>query len=167
MKTLKPVKLGLAICLAVFMTFLACSKPEEQKPKTLAEFDAKNKNPHEVAQFVFDNYDCKGCHTLSEDGKFGYTEHGEQIRQASEGCVSLLTAMSVIVHAKEEDRTPEQKQKAARFQEYGCTVCHQVSPGHLGLTDTGEKLSSFHMSCSEVQRVLNQKAQADQPSEAR
>lgn len=161
MKTLKWIKLFVLVGLAMTAALASCTGKTDPAPKTLAEYDISGKTPQEVAQFVFDNYDCKGCHTLSEEGKFGYTAHGEQIKQQSEGCVSLLTSMSVIVHAKDEDRTPEQKLKAAHFQEYGCTMCHQVSPGNLSLTDAGEKLAAFHLSCSEVQRVLTQRASVE------
>jgi hypothetical protein len=113
-----------------------------------------------VAQYVFTTYDCNSCHTLGNEGKFGFTARGEQLRGNSEGCVSLLTSMSVIAHVDEPNRTQEQKVKAAHFNEYGCTMCHQVKPGQLGLTETGGKLASLHMSCSEVQSILNQRSQS-------
>lgn len=160
MMTLKSIKIFVSISLVLTATLVSCAKRTELARKTLAEYDTTGKEPREVAQFVFDNYDCMSCHTLGEDGKFSYTARGEQIRQGSEGCVSLLTGMSVIVHAKEADRTPEQKQKAAHFQEYGCAMCHQVDPGKLSLTDAGQKLASLHLSCSQVQRVLSQRASA-------
>jgi cytochrome c2 len=138
--------------------------PADVKPapssRTLDEQAVAGKSPHEVAGYVFATYDCNSCHTLGKEGKFGFTARGEQLRSNSEGCVSLLTSMSVIAHVNESDRTAEQKVKAAHFNEYGCTMCHQVTPGHLGLTETGGKLASLHMSCSEVQRLLNQRESA-------
>lgn len=134
--------------------------PPSKSSRTLDEAALAGMNSHEVANYVFRNYDCNNCHTLSDGGKFGFTGRGQQIRNNSEGCVSLLTSMSVIAHIEEPNRTPEQKEKAAHFNEYGCTMCHQVSPGRLGLTETGGKLTSLHMSCSEVQRILNQRQSA-------
>jgi cytochrome c551/c552 len=157
--TVKSLKLFVLISI-LSMMLVSCAKEAAVARTTLADYDTTGKTPQEVAQFVFDNYDCKSCHTLGKDEKFGYTARGEQIRQGSEGCVSLLTGMSVIVHAKEEDRTPEQKQKAAHFQEYGCALCHQVDPGKMSLTAAGQKLASLHLSCSQVQRILNQKARS-------
>lgn len=157
--------LKLTIWALLFFTIalvVACS----QKPKSHniaqaslipSELNDANKSPHEIAHFVYANYKCAGCHTLSNEGKFGYTSRGAQLKQESEGCVSLLTSMSVIAHIPESDRKPEQSLKAAHFKEYGCAVCHEVKPGYLGLTQTGEKLSSLHMSCSEVQQILNRK----------
>lgn len=152
----KSLKLFVLISL-LSMILVSCAKEAVIKRMTLADYDTTGKSPHEIAQFVFDNYDCKSCHTLGDNEKFGYTDRGQQLRQESDGCVALLTGMSVIVHAKEEDRTPEQKQKAAHFRDYGCVLCHQVEPGKLSLTDAGQKLSTLHLSCSEVQRVLNRK----------
>jgi hypothetical protein len=62
--------------------------------------------------------------------------------------------MSVIVHVSEEQRNPQQKVRASRFNEYGCSVCHQVKPGEMSLTQTGEELASLHLSCPEVQTLL-------------
>jgi cytochrome c551/c552 len=154
----KLIKVLVVICFVSALAILAaCSSHEPQAPKTLAEYDATGKSPEEIAQFVYDNYDCNSCHTLSE-GKFGYSERGQQIRQQSDGCVSLLTSMNVIAQVKESDRTPEHKQKAAHFEQYGCTMCHQITPGKLGLTDTGAKLESLHLGCVEVETLLNQRA---------
>ena len=155
----KPRKIKLIVlacaCLIV-STASSCSRQASQ-PKTLAEFVATGKSPHETAQFVFENYECKSCHTLSKEGKFGFTSWGSQLRQQSEGCVALLTAMNVMIHVPETDWTSEERRKHAHFQEYGCTVCHQVTPGKMGLTETGEKLASLHLSCVEVQQILNQR----------
>jgi hypothetical protein len=51
-----------------------------------------------------------------------------------EGCTSLPTPINVIVHVREENRTAEEKRKAARFQELGP-----------------------HMTCPEVQRILSER----------
>ena len=50
-----------------------------------------------------------------------------------EGCVSLLTSMNLIAQLKDAERTSAEKKTAARFQECGCTTCHQVvTPGEWG-----------------------------------
>jgi cytochrome c551/c552 len=167
-------KMIAAACFLSVVAFVSCSQRAEQSKvsapadaapaktsRTLDEHAVSGKSPQEAADYVFASYDCNSCHTLGGDGKFGFTARGQQIRGDSEGCVAMLTSMSVIAQVDDSNRTPEQKQKAAHFNEYGCTMCHQVTPGHLGLTETGGKLASLHMSCSEVQRILTQKKQTD------
>lgn len=110
----------------------------------------------ELAKYVFENHGCKTCHTMGADGKLGFTERGKQVGKGFEGCISLLTSMNVIAQVKESDRSAEEKHRAARFQEFGCTTCHQITPGKLGLTAYGTKLKSFHMACTDVERILAQ-----------
>jgi cytochrome c551/c552 len=110
----------------------------------------------ELAHYVFEHHGCNNCHTLGANGKFGFTERGKQVGKGFEGCISLLTSMNVIAQVKSVDRTAEEKQKAARFQEFGCTTCHQITPGKLGLTSYGTKLKSLHMACTEVEQILAQ-----------
>ncbi len=129
--------------------------PPGQAAKTLAEIGVAGKDPNELARYIFENHGCKNCHTLDKNGKFGFSERGKQAGKNFEGCISLLTAMNVIAQAKEADRTPEEKLKAAHFQEYGCTECHQITPGKLGLTPLGKRLVTLHMACTDVQKILN------------
>jgi len=110
----------------------------------------------ELAHYVFEHHGCNNCHTLGANGKLGFTERGKQVGKGFEGCISLLTSMNVIAQVKSVDRTAEEKQKAARFQEFGCTTCHQITPGKLGLTSYGTKLKSLHMACTEVEKILAQ-----------
>jgi hypothetical protein len=93
---------------------------------------------------------------MGANGKLGFTERGKQVGKGFEGCISLLTSMNVIAQVKESDRSTKEKQKAARFQEFGCTTCHQIAPGKLGLTAYGAKLKSFHMACTDVEKILAQ-----------
>jgi hypothetical protein len=45
---------------------------------------------------------------------------------------------------------------AARFQEFGCTTCHQiVTHRRMGLTSYGAKLKSMHLACTDVERILS------------
>jgi len=108
----------------------------------------------EIAHFVFRTYGCRRCHTVGQREALGFTPYGEQRRRESEGCIPLLAAMNVIVQIPESERTPEQKAKAARFREFGCTFCHRIIPGELGLTEIGAKLASLHLSCSGIQREV-------------
>ena len=144
-------------CLGLAASLLCCSRQGSPPPKTSSELDPSGKSPQELARFVFANYGCNGCHTLTGQEKFGFTERGNQLRQNFEGCISLLTSMNVLVHVPEAQWTAEERRKHAHFQEYGCMFCHQVSPGRMGLTEMGKKLVSLHLSCGEVQRVLNQR----------
>jgi cytochrome c2 len=110
----------------------------------------------QLAHYVFEHHGCNGCHTLGANGKLGFTERGKTVGKGFEGCISLLTSMNVIAQVKETNRTEDEKHKAARFKEFGCTTCHQITPGKLGLTAYGTKLKSFHMACTDVEKILSQ-----------
>jgi cytochrome c551/c552 len=125
-------------------------------PNTLTDAQMSKMSSDELAHYVFVHHGCNGCHTLGANGKLGFTERGTQVGKGFEGCISLLTSMNVIAQVKLADRTAEEKQKAARFQEFGCTTCHQIVPGKLGLTSYGAKLKSLHMACTDVERILAQ-----------
>jgi hypothetical protein len=43
----------------------------------------------------------------------------------------MLTAMNLIAQVPDNRRSPEQRQKAARFEEFGCTFCHKIT-GQVG-----------------------------------
>jgi cytochrome c551/c552 len=160
---------GIAGCLAVICA-LTCSavlfsqaKPASQTTasskaavsgKALTDVEMARMSSNDLAKYVFENHGCKNCHTMGADGKLGFTERGKQVGKGFEGCISLLTSMNVIAQVKEADRSAEEKHKAARFQEFGCTTCHQITPGKLGLTAYGTKLKSFHMACTDVERIL-------------
>lgn len=146
---MKMIKVCLVCCFSVLLGFIACSSRGASNSDVVA-----GNTPEEMAHHVFAKYKCDSCHTLGSEGKFGFTSRGAELKKDSEGCVTLLTSMSVIVHVSEEQRTPQQKLRAQHFNEYGCTVCHQVQPGQMSLTQTGEKLASLHLSCSEVQKLL-------------
>jgi hypothetical protein len=108
----------------------------------------------ELAHYVFEHHGCNNCHTLGANGKLGFTERGTQVGKGFEGCISLLTSMNVIAQVKPADRDAGEKQKAVRFEEFGCTTCHQIVPGKLGLTAYGTKLKSLHMACTDVEKIL-------------
>jgi cytochrome c551/c552 len=125
-------------------------------PNTLTDAQMSKMSSDELAHYVFEHHGCNNCHTLGANGKLGFTERGKQVGKGFEGCISLLTSMNVIAQVKPGDRSTEEKQKAARFQEFGCTTCHQITPGKLGLTSYGTKLKSLHMACTEVEKILAQ-----------
>jgi hypothetical protein len=151
---------------AFFLTSLARSASTSQTSSSQSEtqsspgdkshgsVDLSAKSPDELAAYVFENHGCKSCHTLGQAGKLGFTDRGKDVGKNFEGCISLLTSMNVIAQTKIANRTVEEKHKAARFQEFGCTTCHQIVPGKLGLTEYGKKLKSMHMACTDVERIL-------------
>jgi hypothetical protein len=122
---------------------------------TLDQMIAAGKSPRELAQFVFDTQGCKNCHTMGHGGKLGFTEKGEQTAQGYEGCISLLTAMKLIAGVPEVKRSSEQRQHAPHFGEFGCTTCHQITKGNLGLTQVGEKLTNLHLGCVDVEKLMS------------
>lgn len=148
--------IGLFISVSLAFGLVACSHPSSSAPRTLAEFERAiaGKNEREIARFVFETYNCTACHILGARAMLGFTPYGEQRRKQSEGCVPLLAAMNVIVRIPESERTPQQRARAARFEEFGCTFCHRIIPGQLGLTEIGAKLASLHLSCSGIQKTL-------------
>lgn len=131
---------------------------EYHRPVTnVSEAELSRKTPDELAAYIFDHHGCKSCHTLGQNGRLGFTAHGKEIGKNFEGCISMLTAMNVIAQVKDENRTPDEKQKAAKFELYGCTTCHQIVPGKLGLTQYGTKLASMHLACTDVQKILSRR----------
>lgn len=128
--------------------------PSSAAAKSGAGDDLSDKSPDQLAAYVFEHHRCNGCHTLGQGGKLGFNDRGKEVGKNFEGCISLLTSMNVIAQTKPANRTVDEKQKAMRFQEFGCTTCHQIVPGKLGLTVYGKKLKSLHMACTDVERIL-------------
>ncbi len=116
---------------------------------------AAGKSNQELAQYVFDSHGCKNCHTIGHDGKLGFTAKGKEKAQGFEGCINMLTAMTVIVQVPEDKRSAQQRQKAERFEEFGCTACHKLAPGKLGLTEVGAKLAHLHLGCVDVEKLTS------------
>lgn len=143
--------------IATLLLLVACSQQPERPPATLAELERLTaaKTPREIATYIFENYGCENCHTISSSGKFGFTGQGQGIKSQFEGCPALIGSVRRIAVLPEANRTAEDREKLARFDEYGCTACHRVSYGSVGLTEVGVRLRALHMSCGDVQRVLN------------
>jgi hypothetical protein len=122
--------------------------------KTQDDADLSGKTPDELAGYVFEHHRCNGCHTMGAGGKLGFNDRGKEVGKNFEGCISLLTSMNVIAQVKPVNRNAEEKHKAEHFQQFGCTTCHQIVPGKLGLTEYGKKLKSMHMACTDVEKIL-------------
>jgi cytochrome c551/c552 len=123
-----------------------------------AELDrmiAAGKSQRELAQYLFDTHGCKACHTIGHDGKLGFTDKGKERAEGFEGCISTLKAMSIIAKVPENQRSATQRRRAERFEEFGCTTCHKVSPGKMALTEVGAKLAHLHLGCVEIEKLTS------------
>ena len=137
------------------LAIAAMAQPKAQTTSaTLDKMIAAGKSKQELAQYVFDTHGCKTCHTVGQNAKLGFTEKGKQLTQGFEGCIRMLTAMNVIAQVAPGQRSADQRQKAARFEEFGCTLCHKIVPGKLGLTELGTKLTSLHLGCVDVEKLV-------------
>ncbi len=129
-----------------------------QSPQaTLDKMVAAGKSPRELAVYLFDNHGCKNCHTAGQDGKLGFTKKGEERAQGFEGCIASLKAMSIIAKVPPNQRSTTQRQRAERFDEFGCATCHRVAEGKVGLTAVGAKLAQLHLGCVDVEKLLASK----------
>jgi len=160
-------------CLSLSCTLVVCSLPLSLRTnaspgprpasaalskKDLSAADMSHMSSNELANYIFEHHGCGSCHTMGANGKLGYTERGKQVGKGFVGCVSLLTSMNLIAQVDPANRTPDEKEKAVKFREFGCTTCHQIVPGKLGLTKYGTRLKSFHMACTDVERILSQES---------
>jgi cytochrome c551/c552 len=157
--------LGLGCALAVCWSVLSLRSSASPGPgrtatsmKELSAAEMSHMSSNELAKYIFEHHGCGSCHTMGANGKLGYTERGKQVSKGFLGCVNLLTSMNLIAQVEPANRTPEEKAKAVKFREFGCTTCHQIVPGKLGLTKYGTRLKSFHMACTDVERILSQES---------
>ena len=126
----------------------------QQTAAKLNQMTADGASPKELAQYVFDTHGCKNCHTLGHDGKLGFTAKGKERAQGFEGCIATLKAMTIIAKIPADQRSATQRQRAQRFEEFGCATCHQVAAGKVGLTAVGAKLAHLHLGCVDVEKLL-------------
>ncbi|HLK51267.1 MAG TPA: hypothetical protein VKT49_24165 [Bryobacteraceae bacterium] len=103
-----------------------------------------------LTQSVFETRGCNSCHTVSSNGTLGFNEKGKRLGQDFEGCSRMLAAMNLIAQVDQDQRSPQQRKIAARFDEFGCGFCHKITPGKLGLTEVGSKLGNLHLKCVAV-----------------
>jgi cytochrome c551/c552 len=136
---------------ALMVTLCGASALAQQE---LDRMVAEGKSQRELARYVFNTHGCKSCHSMGQSGKLGFTEKGKERAKGFEGCISMLTAMNLIAQVDEKQRSPQQRQKAARFEEFGCTTCHKIIPGKMGLTDIGAKLTHLHLGCVDVEKLV-------------
>lgn len=158
MKRVSIVLLGIGAMAALAQQSDDARKNQSSAQVSTAKLDrmvAAGKSSTELAKYVFDSHGCKSCHTMGHDGKLGFTPKGKERAQGFEGCINMLTAMTVIVQVPENKRTPQQRQKAERFEEFGCTDCHKLTPGKLDLTDVGAKLAHLHLGCADVEKLTS------------
>jgi len=139
----------------LILAALALSRVTLAQTSKLDEMVKAGASQKELANYVFDTHGCKNCHTIGQNGKLGFTAKGRERAQGFEGCINMLTAMTVIVQVPEEKRSSAQRQKAQRFEEFGCTSCHQLTPGKLGLTEVGAKLAHLHLGCLELEKLTS------------
>jgi hypothetical protein len=150
------------IALAGFAFVVAAAQPSPQgTAATLDRMKAAGKSQQELAQYVFDTHGCKSCHTVGQQGKLGFTERGRQIGKGFEGCISMLSAMNLIAQVPDGQRSAQQRQKAARFEAFGCTFCHKITPGKMGLTEVGAKLTHLHLGCVDVEKLVAKRSAGD------
>jgi len=135
---------------AMAVIFQSAPAADQQLDRMITE----GKSQRKLAQYVFNTHGCKNCHTMGASGKLGFTEKGKERAKGFEGCISMLTAMNLIAQVDDQQRSPEQRQKAGRFEEFGCTTCHKIIPGKMGLTDLGAKLTHLHLGCVDVEKFV-------------
>jgi parallel beta-helix repeat protein len=128
--------------------------PEPQTTATLDRMVAAHKSQQDLAQYVFDTQGCKGCHTVGQNGKLGFSARGTETAKGFEGCIAMLTAVSHIASVPVDQRTPQQQKKTSRFAEFGCTLCHKVAAGKVAMTGMGAKLANLHLGCVDIERTL-------------
>jgi hypothetical protein len=139
----------------VFTFFIAVLAMAGLAMSANAAGEGDSSNPHRLAAKVFKEHNCGSCHTLGSKGQFGYTAHGLAIKKQSLGCVDLLTAMTKLSSVPEERWTSEQQAQVHDFHEFGCTQCHAMTSHGMEMTQLGTKLRTAHMSCPEVEKILN------------
>jgi len=126
----------------------------QQTSAAIDRMTAAHKGQQELAQYVFDTQGCNSCHTVGQGGKLGFTSRGQQVGHDFEGCVRLLTDVSAAAKVPDRRRSEQQQHRVARFQEFGCTFCHQMKPGGIGMSAVGAKLSALHLGCVDIEKQL-------------
>jgi parallel beta-helix repeat protein len=154
-RTGKRVRVALAGTTLLAAAFVLPSVAPGQERSKLDQMIASGTGQQDLARYVFDTQGCKNCHTMGHDGKLGFTAKGNERARSFEGCIRMLTAMTVVVQVPEEKRSPQQRQKAQRFEEFGCTACHKLVPGKMALTEIGAKLAGLHLGCVDVEKLTS------------
>ena len=132
----------------------AGKQPTAASTAALGRMIAAGKSQRELAQYLFDTHGCKECHTIGSEGRLGFTAKGKERAEGFEGCISTLKAMSIIAKVPEDQRSATQRRRAQRFEEFGCSSCHKLTPGNMGLTEVGAKLAHLHLGCVDVEKII-------------
>ena len=140
----------------LMILFLCMAKPAsaQSSDTTLEKMVADGKTPRELAEHLFDTHGCRTCHTAGKDGKLGFTKKGEEQAQGFQGCISTLKAMMVVAKVPANQRSATQRQRAQRFEDFGCATCHKVADGKVDPTPVGAKLSHLHLGCVDVEKLV-------------
>ena len=125
---------------------------------SLLEYDAEGQTPQQLALWMFSRYGCNRCHNLTAEGRFGLTALGMVRARDFQGCPAMLGTISETMSIPETEWTEQQRQTRIEFEEFGCTVCHQIEDTRIALTQLGEKAASLHMSCSGVAAAVSSHA---------
>ncbi len=131
---------------------LPATPPQEA---SLLEDNAEGQTPQQLALWMFGRYGCNRCHTLTTEGRFGLTALGMVRARDFQGCPAMIGTVSETVSIPEMEWTEQQQQTRIEFEEFGCTVCHQIGDTRIALTQLGEKAASLHMSCSGVASAVS------------
>jgi len=104
------IRLSTVFAASALLSVSLCAQ-QKQDPKTtisaLDKMSAAGKSQKELAQYVFENHGCTGCHTAGANGKLGFTARGKQLSSGFEGCIRSLTAMNLIAQVPAAQRQPE------------------------------------------------------------
>ncbi len=138
----------------ILVLYAAVPAWPQSSDATLDKMVAGGKSPRELASYLFETHGCKSCHTAGKDGKLGFTKQGQESAQGFQGCIATLKAMMVIAKVPASQRSATQRQRAEQFAKFGCTTCHKVADGKVGLTQVGEKLAHLHLGCVDVEKLL-------------
>ncbi|MBI4444886.1 MAG: hypothetical protein HY645_03155 [Acidobacteria bacterium] len=155
MKSKKLVWFLPIILLVAAVSFWIYQRNKEPNPETaLIDFDVSGKTSEEIAVWIYENYNCSGCHGFTDAGAFGLTARGQELAKDFEGCVGMLTSVTESLNIPQSEWTDQHRKVRKNFVTFGCSVCHQLGQNRVGLTKVGAKAASLHMSCPEVANLL-------------
>ena len=145
-----------AIVFGVLLYRSSKRMPPRQAPaEQLLRYDTQGRNSREIASWIYENYNCHTCHTLTQTGVFGLTSQGQELAKNFEGCPGMMQTVTQSVAISQAQWTDKHRRVRADFERFGCTLCHQVGVESISLTDVGARAASLHMSCPELMSVLN------------
>jgi len=61
-----------------------------------------------------------------------------------------MTAIRQIAKKSLKDLSEDEKEKLSTFEKMGCMQCHMIEKRQIKLTELGQRIFSFHMSCPNV-----------------